>query len=730
MSIMPSVQFTADVVRYININVPASGQSFYSVCFPVLDIWDVNDDDKTLQIYPNVLYRATFPAVSEVWIHFFSNAYSRLPMVFVGDINTASGLGSIYDTNRVDRFQSILNGVVQNHNASEYLINDYDGVADNVVLHFKSGSSDGLVEIKVRDYDATYYTAEELTEYFGSPDCITTVTRTGNVNNGLPLDTVFFTITDADEYNVCPILAKVVVSSYEVDINGDLVQGATVPVTATFDIQRILNANVTVSTNVNLQRVIVASVEQIFDTHAIILRSINFGCDVLRQIPHRLTFDAATQSVELELAAQQLTERLTFNTVSPVEIMQAVRGQYLDYRFDMRIEDLTRRGILTSCQCCSDVDELLYTPLSYEVDSDYVSYEVDIHSKTIKEGAVESVDSDTTIIKKASALRHMQFISNALGKSLVAQFDGFVSDLEIEQECVTYSDIIDELFGWTSRLPHLLINCYIRDDTIFVIQRGHETNVVDISALKRTVPIVRQELIRTTWGSGEPDSQYTLNIRHLGMGMYPPPPYLSEDGKTYYSYRRVNPHGYLLTETNTFNDDNTITTTVYHYTSLTPYELTGETTTIRDEHGKQVERRYTKHTYLTPSQRHTIVVGEDGEDLGGVVGSHVAGFYDEHVTLIEPYTSTDTAVISGNPLIDTSFPVVGNSKLIELSKAVRWLNRKTKETVSLDIFDYPHVFDFNDQILFDGNTYFLDSNTVVKTPRIINKQSLTIVRWF
>jgi len=87
-------------------------------------------------------------------------------------------------------------------------------------------------------------------------------------------------------------------------------------------------------------------------------------------------------------------------------------------------------------------------------------------------------------------------------------------------------------------------------------------------------------------------------------------------------------------------------------------------------------------------------------------------------------------VIPGNPLIDTSFPVVGNDTLAKLSSEIIWLNRKTQETISFDIYDYLHVIDFNDRIIFAGNEYFLEDNTVTKNPKIVNKQSVQLVRWY
>ena len=322
----------------------------------------------------------------------------------------------------------------------------------------------------------------------------------------------------------------------------------------------------------------------------------------------------------------------------------------------------------------------------------------------------------------------MQIISAGLGKELVAQFDNFVSDMDIEQKNVTYADLISNLFGWTSRLPQMLINCYLRNDKIFVIQRGHEANTINIADYHCSVPTIQKKLIRTTW-QGSPDSSYTLNETTLAWKMSVPPPTVSEDGKTHYTYKNIEPHGYLLTGSRTHNDDGSEVITEYHYTMSTPYELTGETTTNIDAEGNQ-ETTYVQHNYLTPSQRQSIYIDEDENAEQSVVGSHVAGHYQNLITLTNEHTETDTVVIPGNPLIDTSFPVADNDTIKTLSEAIIWLNRRTQETISLDVYDCPHLIDFNDRIIFNGNEYFLESNTAIKNNRIVNKQSLQFVRWY
>lgn len=486
-------------------------------------------------------------------------------------------------------------------------------------------------------------------------------------------------------------------------------------------------------------------------------KKINTNFDIVRQIPNKLIVAPTedfipvaknetdgTQSIEINISAKQLTDQLSFTTINNADIMQQVKGQYLDYYFDMRIESFTQRGILNTCHCCADIDEILYQQINYSIDADFVTYEVNLKSKTmhintapVATTPTPETEYETTEIKKASALKHLQHIAAALDKNLVCNFDNFISDLELEQKNITLADLLRELFGWTSRLPHLLINCYIRDDTLHVIQRGYEQNTIDLTNFKHTLPVINKTIVRTTWGSS-PDSSYTLNKHYLGWRMAIPPPRVSEDGKTHYTYRRIEPSGYLLTKAETESEEmvfgqpeTVITEVVYEYTVQPPYELTKETTKKYVQHNSLIlDQSEIIHEQLTPSQRITRQFDEDGNETGSVVGSHVAGFYDNFQTIFEEHTDSQEVVIPGNPLIDTSFPVVGNDTLAKLSSEIIWLNRKTQETISFDIYDYLHVIDFNDRIIFAGNEYFLNDNTVTKNPKIVNKQSVQLVRWY
>ena len=60
-----------------------------------------------------------------------------------------------------------------------------------------------------------------------------------------------------------------------------------------------------------------------------------------------------------------------------------------------------------------------------------------------------------------------------------------------------------------------------------------------------------------------------------------------------------------------------------------------------------------------------------------------------------------------------------------MTQAIEWLNRKVQETVTVEINanirdgvpDVEHIVDFTERIRFDGNEYFLVSNSVELNPR-------------
>lgn len=74
-------------------------------------------------------------------------------------------------------------------------------------------------------------------------------------------------------------------------------------------------------------------------------------------------------------------------------------------------------------------------------------------------------------------------------------------------------------------------------------------------------------------------------------------------------------------------------------------------------------------------------------------------------------------------------PTSDRDKLSAYLNDLKWLNRKIKETVTMDIYNYGHVVDFSERVRFRGHEYYLVSNAVSQTTREL-KQSVQLVRWY
>lgn len=514
-------------------------------------------------------------------------------------------------------------------------------------------------------------------------------------------------------------------------------------------------------------------------------------------IPPAAQNTTGLQSVEISISEQQITDAVKFSGIIPFDIMFPVVGLYLDFVYNMRVEKVQRQGVLYSCDCCSNLDELLFTQLDYTLAQKTTWYQEDA------DGNSQEIE---TYYPPAS--EHVQKIADALGLIPVLQFDDFLSTvLQDDVGGRTYNDLIRDIFGWSSRIPTHLINVFIRDGKLFVIQRGHEANLIDISGADMTLPVVTHELVRTTWGSkpwsatevvgklgldvpddtvvgssqdDEEDTWVTVQDVSYGIDWQavttyfyyqkmltvvdPDSPVNKRAGLLYkveinktYAFGVDKPDSFTQIFHEYDEDRNKIQTiTDVQYLGFISGELPPDTRTINQMHyitlpngekflasestqtyedDKLVDSTFTSHSPSRLGQTHVIKLDDDGDIVGEVVGQDTG---DDRVT---PFSESKAAeflnslpdkqqIIDGLPLFDSSFPIHNQDKLIELTDALKWLNRKTCETVTLSIYGFPHLIDFNDRILLNGYEFFLVSNNAKTTPRIFNEQNLTLRRWF
>ena len=477
------------------------------------------------------------------------------------------------------------------------------------------------------------------------------------------------------------------------------------------------------------------------DTKRRLIRQLRILADTRIEIPHTLTYaefrERGIRSFSVTLGELSLSDNIQLETVSPLSIGASIQGRVMDYAFRFLVEETSQRGIVQSVKGTYSRDVLLYTPIRIYVE-------------------------------RAKVSRYAAEIAAALSLRLHRLTDDFTPSQNFEGSGMTYHDFISALFGWTAKLPQRQINVFIRGDTLHIIQRGMEESVIDITNWPHAQPTVEWKLLRSVWHSSHKDSTGAHNEEDTVPVPFTGTISFREISRTYsngFLVRETNENGYstytydgeYLAEKRTHNVDGSTSRTDYAYAStgrdvylFKEWERTTEAVNDGKKHteydwedwsNEKGTERITYHAPLGYGWYATTVYVDgvlEGSSLSqGKPGGKASQFTVEqsNLSLGASYASDDTLPYSS--LIDTEFPVVGAEYLQTLTKEIEWLNRKTQETVTVEIRarirsgvpDIDHIVDFTERIRFEGREYFLQSNTVELTPRLL-RQTIKMVRWY
>ena len=475
--------------------------------------------------------------------------------------------------------------------------------------------------------------------------------------------------------------------------------------------------------------------------------------DTSRRVPHVLCYEPDNQpefltsfhtqgirSFSMTLGELTLSDTYRIETVRPLAIEAEVAGKLLDYPFRFLVEETSQQDMLQTVKGTYSRDKLLYTAINVCVEEANVSY-------------------------------YAGGIADALGLALDFHCDDFIPSQNFEESGMTYQDFIAALFGWTAKLPHRQVNVFIRGDTLHIIQRGQENAVTDITDWPHTRPAVDRRLIRSLWHSGrENESDQAHSDAEDAPIPFTGTISLGEISRTYengFLVRETNENGATdytytdgyLTRKRTHNKDGSTSLTEYAYAKtgrdIYLFKETKRTTEAVDdgrEHSEYdwqdwnnpVSERVTYHAPLGMGWYATTVY-VDGENTGSSLSQGKPGGKASRYTIDQSNLSLGshyTRVYGrGDPsaasLIDTEFPVKGDDYLAMLTEEIEWLNRRTKETVTMEIVsrvrngvpEVRHILDFTECVRFEGSEYFLVSNQVTLTPRSL-RQSIAIARWY
>ena len=541
-----------------------------------------------------------------------------------------------------------------------------------------------------------------------------------------------------------PIIYATVIPTFRqpVKVIGDTLRTLNASISSHADTLRDIRIVKQIKTTGDTQRRIGRCDVALGDTKRRLIRQSRILADTRIEIPHTLTYaefrERGIRSFSVTLGELSLSDNIQLETVQPLSVGACVEGRVMDYAFRFLVEETSQRGIVQSVKGTYSKDTLLYTPIHIYVE-------------------------------RAKVSRYAAEIAAALGLKLHRLTDDFTPSQNFEGSGMTYHDFISALFGWTAKLPQRQINVFIRGDTLHIIQRGMEESVVDITNWPHAQPTVERKLLRSVWHSannnhesGAHNEEDTAPVPFTGTISF------KEISRTYsngFLVRETNENGYstyfydgeYLAEKRTHNVDGSTSRTDYAYATtgrdVYLFKERERTTEAVNDGKKHTEydwedwsnekgtERITYHAPLGYGWYATTVYVDgvlEGSSLSqGKPGGKASQFTVEqsNLSLGAHYASDDTLPYSS--LIDTEFPVVGTDYLRALTREIEWLNRRTQETVTLEIRarirsgvpDIDHIVDFTKRIRFEGYEYFLQSNTVELTPRLL-RQTIKMVRWY
>ena len=457
----------------------------------------------------------------------------------------------------------------------------------------------------------------------------------------------------------------------------------------------------------------------IYDTCRNIRHEYAIHADTLRTLEYQAK-DIKPQSISIELSKGQLTDTFTMVTPVDMDLEMVIKGKLLDWDYRFKAYESSGQGLMRTITGMYDIDQLLYTPFTY-------SYT----------GA-------------STAKAHAARVAAMMGKQLAWYADDFTPSSSFSGiNGATLQNIIGGLFGWAGNVPQDWINVLLRGDSLKVIQRGHEPNTIDLTHTKHSRPSIDRQLMRSVWSGtvGGHSARKHITIDPLGFygtirygesmvtyvdGLVTREVTKTAEGTTTSTYDYSD--GYL-TKKVTVTPDEIITTTYDYAITLNDRYLASEKAVTKEKDSNTTSETLTQHVYLGNGWYGTTVY-VDGEfnnssvsngKPGGKASKYIVD--QSNLSLGGKYPDNSGESYQGAALFDTSFPISDTATLKKLTKDIEWLNRKTEEKVSMDIWQYPHLIDFTDRIIFNGAAYFLESNQVTQTPREL-KQTVTMIRWY
>lgn len=198
--------------------------------------------------------------------------------------------------------------------------------------------------------------------------------------------------------------------------------------------------------------------------------------------------DYGVTAINITLSEKTLSDDFRFDIASrSMDINETVQGWLLDYPFHFLVEETTQTDLVQSVKGRYSVDDLLYKWVILSLDT----------ATTSSTASGDDTSSSETEYIVPTAASIVTRVAHYFGLTPDVKIDDFTPSNFKDGSALTYSDVLNNVFGWTSRTPHIQINVFIRGGVLHCIQRGKEDSVFDITDLPHSRPTVNKKFNRT-----------------------------------------------------------------------------------------------------------------------------------------------------------------------------------------------------------------------------------------
>ncbi len=466
------------------------------------------------------------------------------------------------------------------------------------------------------------------------------------------------------------------------------------------------------------------------------------------------------ESISVSLAARSATLQYSANVVNTALTVGAtLTGNILDHRYSFEIERIAEQGNKAAISGAAHANSLVNKLVIYQV-----KYE-----GTILLGW-----------KRPKLTDHLNAISAAIGIPIVFHGADFYpkSDINIKQRQYivflsfyetfsgSFGEHINRLIGWSDTVPGMTYNLYIDGGKIYIIQRGYEENT--LTPVNWTLrPTLTHTIRRTQWADSQFQDVVPKEISSsdasnssepfsgtLTWGTVNPTTLVYEDGylieetrgnlTTTYTYIDLVTGGKTLQSKAVVDVDNdTHTLTTYSYETTGQQEYLYEEKTVvtegTDGTGITLESSIIRHvpigggwygttTYDTTDGTEVEVSSSLGQ---GAPGQKVSQYMvDAQNDALKPSSAARqmTVPLTGVAKARQTYPVADYDTLEAIANSLDQYEGVEEIMLQGEIAGGTHVYTFNDKIVFNGNTYYIVSNSISQTYNQV-RQSITAVRW-